>query len=107
MMGGLESFCQLQFMGKKASNNCQLAVEELVTGYILPALQKYPDKSVGLRIDAGEEGKETSMTVDVRSLLGTGLTMEENDEDFSLLLLHKLLKRQPDKEPGVVFFMFQ
>ena len=107
MMAGLESFCKLQFMGKKASYACQLAVEEMATGYILPVLSKYPDKNVGLRIDAGEEGKKISLTVDVRSLLGAGLTHDDHEENFSSLLLHKLLKRQPDKEPGVWLFTYQ
>ena len=31
MMASLESFCRLQFMGKRASNECRLAVEEMAT----------------------------------------------------------------------------
>ena len=106
MMASLEAFCQQQFMGRKASNNCQLAVEEMVTGFILPALKKNPEKSVELRVDAGEEGKEVSLVVDARSLLGTGFSIEEKEGDLSTVLINKLLKRQPDKEPGVLYFTY-
>ena len=105
-MASLESFCRLQFMGKKASNDCQLAVEEMVTGYLLPVLKKHPDKSLTLHIDAGEEGKAFSLAVDARALPWNEFLAGEHD-DLAEILLRNLLKRMPDQEPGVAVFARQ
>ena len=105
MMASLGAFCQLQFMGKRASNNCQLAVEEMVTGYLLPTAKKYPDKTILLRVDAEEEGKEISLTVNVGDLPREAFLTEEQDNDLSEILLKKLLRRLPDKEPGIAVFV--
>ena len=106
MMASLESFCRLQFMGKKASNDCQLAVEEMVTGYLLPVLTKNPDKTAVIRIDAGEEEKGFSLIVDTRDLPWDDFLTGDSD-DLAGILLRTLLKRMPDQEPGVAVFVRQ
>ena len=106
MMASLESFCRLQFMGKKASNDRQLSVEELVTGYLLPVRRKNPDKAAVIRIDAGEEEKEFSLVVDTRDLPGADFLAGEHNE-LANILLQNLLKRMPDQEPGVAVFARQ
>ncbi len=90
----------------KASNNCQLAVEEMVTGYLLPVLRNYPDKSLVIRIDAGEEEKGFSMIVDARDLPWNEFLTGEHDE-LAQILLRNLLKRMPDQAPGVAVFARQ
>ena len=106
MMASLESFCRLQFTGKKASNDCQLSVEEMVTGYLLPVLRENPDRSAVVRIDAGEEEKGFSLIVDARDLPETDFLAGDHDE-FASILLQNLLKRLPDQEPGVAVFARQ
>ena len=106
MMAGLENFCRLQFMGKKALNDCQLSVEEMVTGYLLPALRENPDQSAVIRIDAGEEEKGFSLIVDTRNLHGHDILAGGGD-DLGGILLRNLLKRMPDQEPGVAVFTRQ
>ena len=106
MMAGLENFCRLQFMGKKASNDCQLAMEEMVTGYLLPVLKESPDKSVVIQIDAGEGEKGVSLSVDTRALPRDVFLAGEHD-NVSGILLRNLLKRMPDKEPGIAVFTRQ
>ena len=106
MMASLEGFCRLQFMGRKASNNCQLAVEEMVTDYLLPVLMKNPDRSVVIRIDAGEEEKDFSLIVDARDLPWEDILTGDHDE-LAKILLRYLLKRMPDREPGVAVFTRQ
>ena len=106
MMANLESFCRLQFMGKKASNDCQLSVEELVMGYLLPVLRKSPDKVAVIRIEAGEEEKGFSLVVDTRDLPGADFMAGEQNE-LANILLQNLLKRMPDQEPGVAVFARQ
>ena len=106
MMASLESFCRLQFMGRKASNNCQLAVEEIVAGDLLPVLRNNPDKSAVIRINAGEEEKGFSLIVDARDLPWNEFLIGEHD-GLTNILLRNLLKRMPDQEPGVAVFACQ
>ena len=104
MMGSLEAFCQRQFLGRKASNSCQLVIEELVTGYFLPVLEKYPDKTIEVSLAAGEEGKEIFLTVNRKSLPDRVELFSKPEDDLSSILLHKLMERQPDREEGIAVF---
>lgn len=103
MMGTLEEFCRRQFMDSKSAARCQLAVEELVTSALLPVLQEHQTATIDLRLNAGEEGKEMSLEVDHHLLSGVDL-FSSLDDDISLVILKKILDRQPDKEPGITVF---
>ena len=104
MMGSLEAFCQRQFMGKKPAAKCQLAAEELTASVLLPVLTENPGKTVSLRLNAGEEGKEMSLEVDHSSLAGKAAAFESRADDISLAILKKILTRLPDERPGTAVF---
>ena len=106
MMGSLEDFCRRQFMGSKASTRCQLAVEELTTSVLLPALQNNHTVTVDLRLNAGEEGKEMRLEVDHHLLPDENL-FSNPDDDISLSILRSILERQPEKEPGKAVFQIK
>ena len=106
MMGSLEDFCRRQFMGSKASTRCQLAVEELTTSVLLPALQNNHTVTVDLRLNAGEEGKEMRLEVDHHLLPDENL-FSNPDDDISLSILRSILERQPEKEPGKAIFQIK
>ena len=104
MMGNLEAFCQRQFMGKKPAAKCQLAVEELTTSVLLPVLQENPGKTVSLRLNAGEEGKEMTLEVDYKSLSDQSAAFEKQADDISLAIMKKMLTRLPDIDPDTAIF---
>ena len=104
MMGNLEAFCQRQFMGKKPAAKCQLAVEELTASVLLPVLQENPGKTVSLRLNAGEEGKEMTLEVDYKSLSDQSAAFEKQADDISLAIMKKMLTRLPDKDPDTAIF---
>ena len=106
MMGSLEDFCRRQFMGSKASTRCQLAVEELTSSVLLPALQNNHTVTVDLRLNAGEEGKEMRLEVDHHLLPDENL-FSNSDDDISLSILRSILERQPEKEPGIAVFQIK
>ncbi len=72
MMGTLDAFCRRQFMSPMAANNCQLAVEELVTSRLLPQMERKPSATVRLTLSAGEGGGDIRFTVDKTALAGSG-----------------------------------
>ena len=104
MMGNLEAFCQRQFMGKKPAAKCQLAVEELTASVLLPVLQENPGKTVSLRLNAGEEGKEMTLEVDYKSLSDQSAAFEKQADDISLAIMKKMLTRLPDIDPDTAIF---
>ena len=106
MMGSLEDFCRRQFMGSKASTRCQLAVEELTSSVLLPALQNNHTVTVDLRLNAGEEGKEMRLEVDHHLLPDENL-FSNPDDDISLSILRSILEQQPEKEPGKTVFQIK
>ena len=104
MMGNLEAFCQRQFMGKKPAAKCQLAVEELTASVLLPVLQENPGKTVSLRLNAGEEGKEMTLEVNYKSLSDQSAAFEKQADDISLAIMKKMLTRLPDEDPDTAVF---
>ena len=101
MMGSLEEFCARQFMGRKASVKCQLAIEELAVNSLLPILRDHPGSEINLNLNAGEEGKEMLLEADRRSLNVQDDLLSAHGDEISQAILHKVLEQQPDKEPGV------
>ena len=64
MTGSLEKFCKDQFLGRRQAMNCQLAVEELVVSFLLPAVESAGQGAFQLTLFAGEEGAERKLMID-------------------------------------------
>ena len=103
MMGSLNSFCSRQFMNRRSAMICSLAVEELTTNHIAPALKEAGDKQITLRLDAGEEGKEMTLEVDCREIGSTDFLFDKADET-SDAVFGGITQRLEKKEPGIVLF---
>ena len=104
MMGSLEEFCYRQFMGKKVATNCQLAVEEMTTGYLLPALKECPNASVGIKVAAAEAGTEMILEVDYTALREKNPFESVTNDELSETILKNILKHEKDERPGVAVF---
>ena len=64
MTGSLEKFCKDQFLGRRQAMNCQLAVEELVVSFLLPAVESAGEGAFHMTLFAGEEGAERKLMID-------------------------------------------
>ena len=64
MTGSLEKFCKDQFLGRRQAMNCQLAVEELVVSFLLPAVESAGQGAFHMTLFAGEEGAERKLIID-------------------------------------------
>lgn len=63
MMASLEKFCKDQFLGRRQADNCRLAVEELTSSVLLPAINRTKQGSFSLTLQAGEEGTVRKLTL--------------------------------------------
>lgn len=64
MTGSLEKFCKDQFLGRRQAMNCQLAVEELVVSFLLPAVESAGQGAFHMTLFASEEGAERKLMID-------------------------------------------
>ena len=109
MMGSLGEFCARQFMGKHAANSVQLLVEEVVAQQLMPVARKFGVENPGikLRLAAGEEGVDTVLTADFRSLVeacGGADKIEREIDPLSATLVAGLADVVEGTEPGVLEF---
>ena len=94
LLGGLEEFCGRQFMSKKQAMNCTLAVEELCTAYILPALETAENGSLTLRINVSEESGEQTIEAEYTGFDGDPFARTDNE--ISYAIFQKITERLPD-----------
>ena len=112
MTGSLEKFCKDQFLGRRQAMNCQLAVEELVVSFLLPAVESAGQGAFHMTLFAGEEGAERKLMIDC-SGFPEGKNAESvkfpgsgagSMEAASAAILENVLRRLPDEGEDTVVF---
>ncbi|MCR4847066.1 MAG: amino acid ABC transporter ATP-binding protein [Eubacterium sp.] len=104
LSGGLDEFCKNQFMDRKTSMNCQLAVEEMVTSMFIPAIEKAGSGEVRLRVSAGDEGSELTIEVDYTSIMDKVDSFDDFSDELVMSILKKVVERIPSKKKGIAEF---
>lgn len=104
LSGGLDEFCKNQFMDRKTSMNCQLAVEEMVTSILIPAIEKAGSGEVLLRVSAGDEGSELTIEVDYTSIMDKVDSFDDFSDELVMSILKKVVERIPFKKKGIANF---
>lgn len=128
MTGSLEKFCKDQFLGRRQAMNCQLAVEELVVSFLLPAIERAGQGAFQLTLFAGEEGAERKLMIDcsgfpegkkifdelLKNIPAEASTVAESVkfpgsgagsmEAASAAILENVLRRLPDEGEDTVVF---
>lgn len=114
MLGSLDAFCRRLFMNRRTANDCELAVEELVTSHLLPVMKNHPNAPVRLTLNAGEEGTERKLVADLRALLAeddgsTRGSIESAEtigsiDEISEAILSRVTRQMPDPAPGVQLY---
>ena len=104
MMGSLEEFCRRQFMRRQEATRCQLAIEELVTAYLLPAMEKEPSVELGLVLNAREKGTKMNLVVDCRQFSEGAAVLDGERDPISDAILNKILRRQDLPEKDLVMY---
>ncbi len=104
LFAGLDEFCKNQFMDRKTSMNCQLAVEEMVTSMFIPAIEKAGSGEVRLRVSAGDEGSELTIEVDYTSIMDKVDSFDDFSDELVMSILKKVVERIPSKKKGIAKF---
>ena len=122
MTGSLEKFCKDQFLGRRQAMNCQLAVEELVVSFLLPAVESAGQGAFHMTLFAGEEGAERKLMIDCSGFPEGKKIFDEAEastaaesvkfpgfgagtmEAASAAILEKVLRRLPDEGEDTVVF---
>ncbi len=105
MEASLVVYCQRQFMGRHATNVCQLMVEETVGNQLLTIARQrnVTDPNIHVMLSAGEGGVDTILTIDCRGpLLESGSLMDGERDVLSQSIIENLCDRWERVEPGLV-----
>ncbi|MBR3160532.1 MAG: amino acid ABC transporter ATP-binding protein [Atopobiaceae bacterium] len=105
MEASLVVYCQRQFMGRHATNVCQLMVEETVGNQLLTIARQrnVTDPNIHVMLSAGEGGVDIILTIDCRGpLLESGSLMDGERDILSQSIVESLCERWERVEPGLV-----
>ncbi len=109
MMASLQDYCKHQFMGARATNTCQLLVEELVADRIVGELKArgVTNPNVHLALTAGEGGIGAEFTLDYRSVYNTLGSIEALGDNISKALVAGLVNGLEIDEPGLEHYVIR
>ena len=103
----ISDYCARQFMGKRATNMCQLLVEEVVVNQLIGTAKArgLADPCIHLVLEAGEGGVDIALTADYRGELADGGDPFTDEQDMlSRAIVEGLCDHWDVIEPGLVRF---
>ena len=107
MEASLSAYCARQFMGRRATNACELLVEEVAVNLLLNAARErnITNPATKLVFTAGEGGKDMMLEIDWRGpLLKLEGSTFVDPNSLSVIIASRLCDRLENVEPGVVRF---
>ena len=112
MEASLVGFCARRFLGRRATNACQLVVEELIAGRIIPAARRagITNPNIRMRLAVAEDGGEATLQVDCRDLLDRGVPREllqVSGDELSDSLLSHFATPIPTRRQGIMLFQIE
>ena len=107
MQASLEAFCARQFLGRHMANACEMVVEELVSGYIVPVARDrgIANPSTSLTLSVPEGGEKAILEVDLRELFSQGVeadVLAGSGDEISIALISHLVTFLPSETEGVL-----
>lgn len=105
MMGSLENFASRQFLNKTQLTHVKLAIEEILTGNLIPICEDNTDPQIKLTFSAAEEGKEMHLKLSYKGLNKNPFSTDCFDE-ISAKILTSIIEPVPTTEEKTVEFVF-
>ena len=107
MMSSLQAFCARQFLGRHITLACQLVLEEIVSGYLVPMAQEHGifDPHIAFELSAGEGSEEADLLVDLGELAASGIGIDEiaaAADDESRQILENTISHQYVDGSGMI-----
>ena len=103
MLGSLEEFCRDRFLSRKASRNCRLTFEELVTSCLLPKIEAGKGSAV-IRVLAEEESGAVTLEAEYPSLMQDGDPIDSTDNELSMKIIENSAERVACDTAGKAVF---
>ena len=110
MFSSLQEFCARQFLGRRVTIKCQLALEEITSSLIIPLAQKHgiTDPHVTYELSIGEGGDAADLFIDLKDFAESGIDVEEIfafTDDVSNQILKNVTLGKDIDDSGVVHFV--
>jgi polar amino acid transport system ATP-binding protein len=107
MMSSLQEFCARQFLGRHITLACQLVLEEIASGLLVPLAQEHEivDPKITYELSVAEGGDEADLLVDFRELTANGISTDEissTADDISRQVLENTISRQYLDDSGAL-----
>ncbi len=109
MFSSLQGFCLRQFLGRRISVKCQLAIEEITSSLLIPMAieQGISDPHISYELSVGEGGEQADLFVDLKKLKDSGMDITKinmSDEDVTWQILGNVI-RQHDENSEMAHFV--
>jgi polar amino acid transport system ATP-binding protein len=109
MFSSLQGFCRRQFLGRRISVKCQLALEEITSSLLIPMAieQGISDPHITYELSVGEGGEQADLFVNLKKLKDSGMDITKinvSDEDVSWQILGNVI-RQHDENSEMAHFV--
>lgn len=108
MEASLRSFCARQFLGRRISNELQLATEELTTQLLVPAARRcgIADPNISYAVSVAEGGERASLRIDASRLAEAGVDLtrlqDYVEDEIASALLRRIISHQSVVTEGVM-----
>ena len=107
MFSSLQEFCARQFLGRRITMKCELALEEITSSYLLPLAEKHgiSDPHIAYELSVGEGDEEADLMIDLPELAAFGITEDEVTliaDDLSRQILENVIIRQYVDSSGMI-----
>ena len=101
-LGGLNEFCGTQFVSRKQTKNCMLALELMFNAYLLPALENTNHGIVTIRVNISEESDEPTIEAEFQGMNGD--IFAEAADKKAAAFLHQTAERLPGENALTAVF---
>ena len=110
MFSSLQEFCTRQFLGRRVTLKCQLAIEEITSSVLMPIALDHgmTDPRVSYELSIGEGGAEADLYIDLKAFADSGIDVEKIfafADDVSNQILESVILRTDIDDSGVVHFV--
>lgn len=99
MMASLEAFCHSRFMSRKLMNACEIVLEEIYSGCLLPHMEEQEEMSASFTVETKGDNESVKLIVEYSGLSGDPFDGGDLDPASHAILRSKS-KSLPATRPG-------
>jgi len=110
MFSSLQEFCAHQFLGRRITIKCQLALEEITSSFLIPLAQEHgiTDPHISYELSVGEGREEADLFIDLKHFTDSGVSLEAiaaAADDVAVQILKNVIVSGETDSSGKVHFV--